>query len=136
VSVETDLRGYILLDETVMSLVGNRMYARVLPQNVVYPAISYYLASVVENRDLSGPGGKERARITINCWSESYVQTKVLAKAVKVRINGFAGTIGTTKVTHVHLENEMDVNEEEAGEVGSSGVYGVLHDFIVAHHNV
>lgn len=135
-SFEGDLRTYILQDATVLGLIAARMYARVLPQNVIYPASSYYLASVVENRSLSGPGGKERARFSVTSWATTYGGAKALAKAIKARINGLSATIGSTKITHVHLENEMDANEEEAGEIGSSGVYGVMQDFIVAHHNV
>jgi hypothetical protein len=137
-TVESDLRTYLIADTTVQGIIGTRMYPRVLPQGVTYPAIRYYLASVVENRSLSGPGGKERARLTVDSYAETYSQAKALAKAVKARINGLAASVGTgpTTITSVHLDQEFDINEPEAGEVGTAGVFGVHQDFIVAHTNV
>lgn len=138
-SVETDLKTYVLDNGDIAALIAARMYPRVLPQNVTYPAVSYDLVSVVENRDLSGPGGKERSRITIKSWSENYLQAKALAKLINARINpqgGLRVTVGSTRITSVRKDNEFDVNEADAGEIGTAGVFGVMQDFIVAHHNV
>lgn len=73
---ESDLSAYILADPAIVALIGTRMYPLVLPQGVTYPAVSYYLVSVTELRDLSGPIGEEQARITFNAWAETYLQAK------------------------------------------------------------
>lgn len=138
-SIENDLCAYILADAVIADLIGVRLYPLVLPQPVTYPAASYYLVSVVESRDLSGPAGKERARITINSWAVTYAQAKAVARAMSARVNpqgGLSLTVGATRITSTRKENERDVFEDEAGSVGATGIYGVTQDFIIAHHNV
>ena len=137
-SMESDLRSYVVADGTIMGLISTRMYPQVLPQGVVYPAVRFYRASTDENRVFEGPGGKERARVTIESWAETYAEARSLAAAIRARIDGLAAIIGSgnTRVTSCYLDNEIDASDPEAGVIGTQGAYGVTQDYIIAHTNV
>ena len=129
----SDLRAYVLSDATVAALVNSRMYPVKLPQNVTYPALSYNQVSGVRIYDLCGPTGRAKPRISINSWGESYADARALADAVRRAIQGFRGTLGDSpgaQIDDVKLDNEIDLDEPEAGTVG---VYRVMQDYIISH---
>lgn len=125
-----DLKAFLAADSGVQAIVSGRLYPRVLPQNVTYPAISYDQVSGVRVRDLLGPSGKVRRRITVNSWASTNIGAWNLADAVRQALDGFDGMMGSTFVGSVILDNEIAFIEDEAGTVG---VHRVLQDYIVAH---
>ncbi len=126
-SIETELRAWLLADTTIAGLIDTRMYPQYLPQKVTYPAISYATASRVSSRQLSGPAGRARPRITVNSWAETYLEAKALAEAVRKRLDGFAGRWGSFSVGSVALDNAFDQYESEAE------AHRIFQDYIVSH---
>lgn len=129
----SDLRAHILDDSGVSSLVDERMYPVMLPQNVTYPALSYNQVSGVRIYDLCGPTGRVKPRISINSWATTYAEVRSLADAVRQAIEGFTGTMGDspgTPISDVKLDNEVDLFEDEAGTIG---IYRVMQDYILSH---
>jgi hypothetical protein len=129
----SDLRAHVIADAAVMAMVGDRMFPVKLPQNVLYPALSYNQVSGVRTYDLCGPTGRVRPRITINSWAETYADARDLAHAVRKAIEGFTGTMGGspgTPIANVTLDNEVDLDEPEAGLVG---VFRVMQDYLLSY---
>lgn len=116
----------------VNTLVSGRIYPRRLPQNPTLPAITYQQVSAVRVRDLTGPAGKSRHRISINCWASTTAGAHALAQAVRQSIDGFQGWWRDTFVGSVNLDNEFDLDEEGAGLV-DVGYPRVVQDYIISH---
>lgn len=124
-----DLRAYLIGGSAVSTLVGTRVYPVKLPQNPTYPAVTYEQVSGVRDYTLCGPNGLAWPRVTISSWALSYSGARALADAVRQRISGFHGEWGSsppTQIGSVHLDNELDLYEDEAE------VYRVAQDYIIS----
>jgi hypothetical protein len=128
----TDLVQYINTISAVTTLVSTRVYPDILPQSPTLPAITYSQVSAVRVRDLTGPAGKSRHRISIHCWATTHAGARAVADALRQGIDGFQGWWQDTFVGSVTLENEFDLHEEEAGLV-NVGIYRVVQDYIISH---
>lgn len=131
-SMLTDLVATIATYSTVTTLVSTRIFPEPLPQASSLPAITYSQVSAVRVRDLTGPGGKSRHRISISCWGNTYAQVRALADALRQNVDGFQGWWRDTFVGSVKLENELDLFEESTG-VANVGTYRVVQDYIISH---
>jgi hypothetical protein len=125
-----DLKQFLAADAGIAALVGSRIYPARLPQAVTYPALSYEQVSGIRVRDLLGPSGKVRRRVTVNSWALTNIQAFTVADAVRQALDGFDGWMGSTFVVSVILDNEIPLFEEEAGTVG---VHRVIQDYIIGH---
>lgn len=89
--IRTALRGFVLADTTVASIVGTRMFPRVLPQGVRDPAIVYNRVSMLGDHHMQGASGLVEVRMQIDAWAETADDAYELAVAVKQRIDGYRG---------------------------------------------
>lgn len=124
---EGSLVTFLLADGTVSGLVAARMYPILLPQEPSYPAIVYSLASSTRLHALDGPPGRASHRVQIDCYAETYKEAHQLAAAVRQRLDGYAGLMGSTEVGYVSLDNEQDLYDDDAR------VHRVLQDFLISH---
>lgn len=122
----SDLRAFLMADDTISGLVGSRVYPNKLPENVAYPAIRYEQVSGVREYHLRGPSGRARPRISINAWATKYEDARGLADAIRRRLNGYAGTLGETEVGSIKLESEIDFFEDEVK------VHRVAQDYMIS----
>lgn len=127
-SIQTDVRDFLIADAAIAAIIGSRMYPDILPQNVTYPAISYSMAARESVRDIpNGPAGRARPRLTINAWSLVYDQASELSDAIRLRLDGFKGVMGASDVGAIRLDNMFDVFEDEVQ------AYRILNDYIISH---
>lgn len=124
-----DLRAFLIEDAGVSALVGERCYPQQLPQKPTLPAIVYSQVSGVRVYDLAGADGKARLRVSVHSWATTHAGAHALADAVRARLSGFYGWMRDSKIGSVILDNEFDLNDEEAGTVG---LFRVVQDYIVA----
>jgi hypothetical protein len=68
------------------TLVGDRIYAHVLPDGASMPAVTYGRVSTVAANHLGGHGGLDLVRVQIDCWAETYDEAKSVASGVRVLV--------------------------------------------------
>lgn len=75
------------------TLVGDRIYAHVLPDGVAMPAISFSRVSTVAQNHLTGHGGLDLVRVQVDSWAATYDEAKSVAAEVRQRMQnaGFKG---------------------------------------------
>lgn len=85
-SLETKL--YTLLSGTagVTALCSTRIYPLVAPQEAALPLVVYTRISSGREYSLSGYSGFENLRMQIDCYGETYSDTKALSEAVVAAI--------------------------------------------------
>lgn len=123
--LEPDVRTYILADTQVATLVGARMYPRMLPQTPTLPALVFQRIDTRRLHDLDGADGLPRARLQITCWAALPDDAATVAQAVRARLDGVTGTIGASTIGASLCTAERDVTDAEAGRVG------VALDFLI-----
>mgnify|MGYP003115321468 CR=1 FL=1 len=110
--LEAELRTFLLGGATIAGKVAQRVYPQVLPQNVVYPAISYEPVSKPRLRDIEGPTGRALPRIRISCWAKTFVAAKELADDVRRRLDGYRGPMGAWRIGSSQLAAEIDLYDD------------------------
>lgn len=89
--IEAGLVSLIRANTDLSTIIGNQIYAVMVPQNATYPCLSYHTTSkppvVAVDRS-----GQEYARIQIDCWGSSYGSVKTLQAKLRALLDGFQGT--------------------------------------------
>jgi hypothetical protein len=114
---ELELRKGMLADPTIARMVGTRIFPLMLPQQAVFPAITYQRVSTVRNeRDGSyshdGYSGMGWARFQVSIWSDDYGQITELAAAMRAFLHAFVTSPWNGQPMN-KLLNEMDTDEPE-----------------------
>lgn len=125
--IEEDLAAFLLAGAAVAALVENRLYPLTIEQKAELPALTYQRISGPRVRSLKGPSKLAHPRFQIDCWGSTYGSAKTVAQAVRQRLDGYRGLMGSTSVGEVILESDTDDFEPD------TGLYRVSMDFIIWH---
>jgi hypothetical protein len=128
--LEPDLHTFLANDAGVAALVADGNGARItpllLPESSALPAVTYHLVSQKREQTFAHPRGLVRSWLQIDCWGRNYGDAKSLAEAVRVALDNFAGTMGTSPGTTVQLAQLTSETDTYAGE---PRIYRVLMEF-------
>jgi len=91
--IETNLVELLLADATVTSIIADRLYPVLLPDESPLPAVTYQVISTTPLYALDGRINLTRYRIQIDVWAAwpNYAQAKTLAEAIRVVLDGYSG---------------------------------------------
>lgn len=70
-------------DAGLSALVGNKVFALVIPQGTKLPCITFQRIGGVPANTLSGHSGLEEIDLQIDVWARDYDEAKAIAKAVR-----------------------------------------------------
>lgn len=94
--IRSALCEFLLGDSTVSSLVGTkRIFPAVLPQGTNDTSVVYNRVSGQGDYDMQGATGLVRPRLQIDAWAVNPDDASALANAIKARIDGYKGVMGT-----------------------------------------
>lgn len=112
-----------------------RIYPLTLPQNPVFPALTYQLVSTLESEDHEGPAGLDEIIVQVNAWgrtqhgrADGFASAKAVSRAVRDAVVGFAGRMGTVKVHHVAVAGPRDDHEPELSVFSRSIDLTIWHE--------
>ena len=111
--IEQDLRTYLLAQPAIAALIGTRCYPARLPQGAARPALTYQRIARTTSITHDGAADLGRARIQIDCWTDSYEAMVGLAKAIRAALSGYRGPMGSNGATAARIVNELDLPEPE-----------------------
>lgn len=90
---EADLRAHLLADGTITGYIGERIFPMVRPESSALPALSYLRIAGVPQTDLDGDDGNLlNIRMQIDAWSKTHDEAKLIAEAVRLRMQTAAST--------------------------------------------
>jgi hypothetical protein len=128
--VEPALQSFLLDDSALTTLIGTRVWPIILPQKPVLPAVTYSEISAIRGHTMQGPDGLAFARMQIDSWAKSFKQARILADAVRARLDGFRGDFTdsppTTFAQGIFFETERSMYESEPELFRVSSDYTVV----------
>lgn len=125
----TVVRTLLLGDATVAGLIGTRVYPVTIPQNPVFPVITYQRISRLDVASQDGPSALARGRIQVDVWAKTYDQAAAVGAAVRRRLNGYRGPVeGQEDVQGIRLETNRDEYDPEALLFRHSADFYVWHE--------
>lgn len=105
-----DLRTYILADAGIAALVGTRMFSNSVPEVYVSVPFIWYRQARVEHLDLLGETEPVpyREYFDLECVSTDLAGAAALAAAIKTRINGKRGVIGSGTYQAITVHDQYE----------------------------
>lgn len=103
-----DLRTFIVGTTGVTSLISTRCHYNMVPQASARPNVWFRIASDTEERTMDGVGGLHQAQGDIECVGLTETSAQNVADAVKTRLDGYKGTIGTATCQAAFLRDKDD----------------------------
>ena len=120
VKLEIALRAHLITEATAA---GSRIYPDILPQNPIYPAITYQqiLNNSHHDIDIDFP------RYQVTAWDPRRIAAMNLADEIDKALNRFKGILGAERVKQIAKEPSPGVLFDR--DAGAAGIYYVPQDF-------
>jgi len=127
-SVETGFRLAVIGDASVSAVIGDRLYARALPQRPTYPAAAMQTISDVPAATLDGNVGRRVARVQVDVFAGAGAgEAAAVADAIRRAMDAYSGASGDSMITMCRLENERSEYDPEPR------LFRVIQDWLVAY---
>lgn len=81
-------------DSGVSAIASTRVYPVRLPQNPVFPCVSFQVITEPRIYTMEGASAPT-AYIQVDCWAKTHLGAHQLAEAVSLCLSGFRGTMGS-----------------------------------------
>ena len=116
-TIEADVRGILISSTSVSAYCSTqRVYQDQLPQNVTYPAISYFLVSAPRIPLMGNDAVNIPARFQFDCWAASPSSANGLTNAVIGAIERYGSTTGTMVIETIFIEDVQTIPEQDPDE--------------------
>lgn len=125
-SLEAAIAALLKDDNGVVALVAKRVYPQALPNGVELPAITYQRISTGHQRAMTHDLPNVLGRVQLTTWGKSYGDAKDAQVAVRKATQNYKGTVGTTVIDDIGIDDERDRPRE-----ADTGLYPCLTDLLV-----
>ena len=120
-SIEAALRGLLVANSPVNTVVSGRIYPTRTPDNATFPCISYQRVSTQREHTLESPGNFTTCFFQLDIWAQKLSPTNVggaevardLARKVQTALDGFRGTVSGVDIQGILSENESHGYEND-----------------------
>lgn len=117
------IRSELLLDATVESLVGSRIYPIIMAQSAAYPAVVMTVVSDFPANVLGGTATDRfsTVRLQVDSYADTYVEAHRLADAVDAVISA----LGRPELSaqREHARDDFDVEEDKHRVIAEYSVW-------------
>ncbi len=83
-------------------------YPNVAPEGATLPSLAYQLIDEQPVMSHGGFGNLQTARWQMTVQAANYLQVRMLARALKKRLNGYTGTVLGIKISYCAVEADQD----------------------------
>jgi hypothetical protein len=130
------LRAFLVADATIAGLVKTgsvtRIYPGKMPQGQTLTSIVYNEISGQGDQHSQGASGLARVRMQLTAWATTADASHALYLAIKERIDGYRGTMGSgatlVNVQGVFLDSWRDIEDTEANLIGKAADYFINYE--------
>lgn len=126
--IEDALRTRLLADSLISTLISDRMYVLQAPQGGPTPYVVYLIVS--ENPNYTVGCVSDELIIQYSVFSETYLQGRSIAKAIRANLENAHGIIGGVDVSSIRFDG-IGVNKRE----DDSRLVHISYDFRIILNN-
>ena len=126
--IEKSIYNMLTNDAAVTTLVSDRIYPMVLPQNHDMPAIVYRNNGVEKgsNYDAASEAFTETF-ISVDAISETYTEMKAISQAIYDALNNFSGTQSGNVIYSISHDNYLELYDDGLEAYRASRIFLILH---------
>jgi hypothetical protein len=107
--------------------VSGRVYPMILPQNVVFPCVSYLVISDPGDQDHDGPTLTRSAGYQVSAWARTFTEARTAAAQIRTALEGYRGTMGTVDVATVIADGGRDLYDDDLRIYHHAGDFTFLY---------
>lgn len=96
------------------ALVSTRIYPALLPQDPVYPAVTYTTISAERVSAMGADPGVARRRMQVSAWGATFTSASDVAEQVRAALQRHRGTADGTEILDIYVENTLDLYDDLA----------------------
>ena len=130
--MEIDLYEYLRNQESIISIVIDRVFACQLPETATFPCLTIQLAGSHRDETLLNPSGIVTHVYQIDSWAKDHSVTVELAEAVRNALQGYIGTMGDTEICYVSLINE-ESRTEAPTDASDNWIFRKFQQYKIKH---
>lgn len=136
-SFSSDLVAYLKTKTAITDLVGSGGSARISPAKINqgdgFPAIRFVITGGESHESLTGAVGNRQPNLQIDCYATTRLAATNLGEQVRLVLQGYRGTMGSTFINGITLENRFELYEptvdgSDNGKHREVLVFNVVHD--------
>lgn len=101
-------------DAPLTAFVDSRIYPILLPQNAVFPCVSYSTILDEEDKTFDGQGTFQEITVEIDAWSDTHAEMLSVGDAIKTAIKNYSGTLASVQVDAIYIDSTVSVYEDAA----------------------
>jgi hypothetical protein len=128
--MEESLIALLLQWQPLRDIVQARIGWVLITQGSPPPYVVMTRVSGSRDTTFSGPSGLVSSRVQVDCYAETYISAKAVARAVEARLSGFKGELGPTFFDGIFLDAERDLFDADGG---TDRLHRVSLDFLIWH---
>ena len=110
--IDADFVTWLNAQSGITTLTGSRIYALILPQNPTLPAITFSLSDNQRDFTFDGEGTLVSTDVQVDCWGDTYEAARGLLAAFLSAIKNYTGAMGSSSISQVELEADINVYED------------------------
>lgn len=115
-TIEADLRAFLLADATIAALTGGRVYVSRRPQKAATPAIVVHRIGGMPHTTSDGKTGMREFSAQIDVWAKEQDAARQVAAAIETLAGWYVGAMGASTCHSCTLEAQRDTADEGANE--------------------
>jgi hypothetical protein len=121
------VRDALVKNQNVFTLVGHKIYPKVLPQLAVLPALTYQVVSDGPSDTIAGMAGLFNATLQIDSWATNPLAAQRINDAVRLAIQGYRGNHLSVKILGIHLTMDFEDFEPEVRDYRYIARYSIWY---------
>lgn len=121
--IEEAIRSKLLSNATLAELVSGRIYILKLPQNPVYPAITFFKVTGQRHFDLD----VAFPYFQFDSWAKTYSGAREIANLIRTTLIREKGIWGSVKIVNSVFINEFDLYEND------TGIFHIVSEFKIIY---
>lgn len=110
---ETCFLSALQTSEALTSLVGQNIFALMIPAETILPCVTFGRVSGVPANVLEGHSGLEHVTMQVDAWGRDYAEAKSVAKAVRAALETRRSNLVSQGVFGARLNSDADYYEDE-----------------------
>jgi len=127
--MEAALTAYLLAQNNLMTLIGNRLTWGRREQGKPLPAIVLHRIDGVPDYHATAASGLVESRIQADCWSSSLSEAQAVSRALEAVVSGKRFVQGTVRFDAILIADQRQDTFDETG----GALYRVSLDLSVHH---
>ena len=126
---------FMAAQATLTAVVGQKIYPfGETPTGTPLPYVTYQIIDNLHVHNQGGPSGLANPRLQIDSWAETEYDAALLAKIIRLILDGFRGTMGdpgNETIVRVAVNDSDNEQFSPPNDATQKGAYRVQADFLV-----